>query len=141
MLCQVCKKEPSKYKCPKCLLAYCSIPCFKDGQHSVYHENHVKQQPTTQPIVPPPNTSIEANPKFDYILNDKLIQELLSYKSLQIHLLSLIKLASTFDSKDRKDLLNLKINDLRENGIEYNELIEEFITRFLYLEEEYEQNH
>ena len=26
--CQICETEDSKYKCPKCYLNYCSIPCF-----------------------------------------------------------------------------------------------------------------
>jgi hypothetical protein len=28
-LCQVCSEEASKYKCPKCRIRYCSVPCFK----------------------------------------------------------------------------------------------------------------
>mmetsp|Transcript_17610 Transcript_17610/g.31017 ORF Transcript_17610/g.31017 Transcript_17610/m.31017 type:complete len:154 (+) Transcript_17610:45-506(+) len=28
-ICEVCQKEPSKYKCPKCMTPYCSLPCFK----------------------------------------------------------------------------------------------------------------
>ncbi|WJX18320.1 hypothetical protein P8452_08128 [Trifolium repens] len=27
--CQICLKAQSKYKCPKCYLLYCSLPCFK----------------------------------------------------------------------------------------------------------------
>ncbi|KAK1289759.1 hypothetical protein QJS10_CPB18g01839 [Acorus calamus] len=27
--CEVCGDADSKYKCPSCLLPYCSIPCFK----------------------------------------------------------------------------------------------------------------
>ncbi|XP_058105425.1 uncharacterized protein LOC131248919 isoform X2 [Magnolia sinica] len=27
--CEVCKEAQSKYKCPSCLIPYCSLPCFK----------------------------------------------------------------------------------------------------------------
>ncbi|KAL8488302.1 hypothetical protein ACS0TY_024091 [Phlomoides rotata] len=27
--CEVCEDAHSKYKCPTCLIAYCSLPCFK----------------------------------------------------------------------------------------------------------------
>lgn len=27
--CQVCNEAPSKYKCPLCLVPYCSLVCFK----------------------------------------------------------------------------------------------------------------
>ncbi|GER55117.1 HIT-type Zinc finger family protein [Striga asiatica] len=27
--CQVCEEAPSKYKCPTCLVPYCSLACFK----------------------------------------------------------------------------------------------------------------
>ncbi|XP_004495024.1 uncharacterized protein [Cicer arietinum] len=27
--CQICHEAQSKYKCPKCYLLYCSLPCFK----------------------------------------------------------------------------------------------------------------
>ncbi|WJX61315.1 hypothetical protein P8452_46420 [Trifolium repens] len=27
--CQICFNAQSKYKCPKCYLLYCSLPCFK----------------------------------------------------------------------------------------------------------------
>lgn len=28
-LCQVCDKDPPKYKCPKCEIHYCSLGCYK----------------------------------------------------------------------------------------------------------------
>ncbi|CAJ2646795.1 zinc finger HIT domain-containing protein 3 isoform X1 [Trifolium pratense] len=27
--CQICLEAQSKYKCPKCYILYCSLPCFK----------------------------------------------------------------------------------------------------------------
>ncbi|ORX78061.1 hypothetical protein BCR32DRAFT_295236 [Anaeromyces robustus] len=28
-ICQVCNENPPKYKCPKCLIPYCSLACYK----------------------------------------------------------------------------------------------------------------
>ncbi|KAK1267280.1 hypothetical protein QJS04_geneDACA000131 [Acorus gramineus] len=43
--CEVCRDADSKYKCPSCLLPYCSIPCFK--KH--------KEIPCTKPPSPQSN--------------------------------------------------------------------------------------
>ncbi|XP_050322720.1 zinc finger HIT domain-containing protein 3 isoform X1 [Bactrocera neohumeralis] len=32
MLCITCGASTNKYKCPKCLEAYCSLPCYKEHQ-------------------------------------------------------------------------------------------------------------
>ncbi|KAK4212862.1 protein HIT1 [Rhypophila decipiens] len=40
--CGICDKEPGKYKCPRCPLAYCSVACNK-----IHKENH--------PPPPPPD--------------------------------------------------------------------------------------
>lgn len=29
MKCEICSEEISKYKCPKCLIKYCSVACYK----------------------------------------------------------------------------------------------------------------
>ena len=29
MTCKICSAEESNYKCPKCEIPYCSIPCFR----------------------------------------------------------------------------------------------------------------
>ncbi|XP_058105421.1 uncharacterized protein LOC131248919 isoform X1 [Magnolia sinica] len=44
--CEVCKEAQSKYKCPSCLIPYCSLPCFK--KH--------KEIPCAKPV------SVEAKP-------------------------------------------------------------------------------
>ncbi|KAL5009814.1 hypothetical protein ScPMuIL_012119 [Solemya velum] len=33
--CQVCNEVVSKYRCPKCLLVYCSLSCFKDHKDNL----------------------------------------------------------------------------------------------------------
>eukprot|EP00729_Bicosta_minor_P001254 gene1254-28479_t len=38
--CGVCNEAPPKYKCPTCLLRYCSVPCFKSH----------KQKPCSPPL-------------------------------------------------------------------------------------------
>ncbi|GAB1313229.1 HIT-type domain-containing protein [Madurella fahalii] len=43
-ICGVCGTQPGKYKCPRCSMPYCSVPCNK--QHK---ENHPPDQPKPQP--------------------------------------------------------------------------------------------
>ncbi|XP_022108527.1 zinc finger HIT domain-containing protein 2-like isoform X2 [Acanthaster planci] len=33
-VCELCLKEPSKYKCPRCGVLYCSLSCYRGGKHS-----------------------------------------------------------------------------------------------------------
>lgn len=33
-LCAICTNVPSKYKCPKCKIPYCSLSCFKSHKDS-----------------------------------------------------------------------------------------------------------
>ncbi|KAF8006234.1 hypothetical protein BT93_K0507 [Corymbia citriodora subsp. variegata] len=40
--CRVCNEAPSKYKCPSCLVPYCSLACFK--RH--------KEAPCVKPVSP-----------------------------------------------------------------------------------------
>ncbi|KAF4123618.1 HIT zinc finger [Geosmithia morbida] len=42
--CGVCEKNPSKYKCPRCYLPYCSVACNK-----IHRENHPPDPEPTQP--------------------------------------------------------------------------------------------
>ncbi|KAL2265471.1 hypothetical protein VTJ83DRAFT_6571 [Remersonia thermophila] len=49
-LCGVCNAQPAKYKCPRCTLPYCSVPCSK--QHK---ENHPPDPP--KPAAPTTNPS------------------------------------------------------------------------------------
>ncbi|EGF80757.1 hypothetical protein BATDEDRAFT_88079 [Batrachochytrium dendrobatidis JAM81] len=41
--CQVCTKETSKYRCPVCLIRYCSLECFK-----AHKENEACTKPISQ---------------------------------------------------------------------------------------------
>ncbi|OIW27292.1 hypothetical protein CONLIGDRAFT_704989 [Coniochaeta ligniaria NRRL 30616] len=46
-ICGVCDKEPGKYKCPRCGMSYCSVPCSK-----LHKANHPPDAPP--PSQPPP---------------------------------------------------------------------------------------
>ncbi|RCK62693.1 Protein HIT1 [Candida viswanathii] len=136
MICGICKTQESKYKCPKCSIAYCSIACYKSPDHS--HENIATTIPT-KPELKIPDVQ-EHDDKFGRLLQDTQIQYFLKQPSLQIHLLTIIKILNdaSFTQKNltieqKQDVANLKINDLRTGGVEENELVEEFIQRVLYL--------
>ncbi|KAB5586076.1 hypothetical protein GE09DRAFT_1073233 [Coniochaeta sp. 2T2.1] len=48
-ICGVCDKEPGKYKCPRCGMSYCSVPCSK-----IHKANHPADLPPKPPTAPPP---------------------------------------------------------------------------------------
>lgn len=144
MICGICKEQESKYKCPKCSVAYCSIKCYKSPEHS--HDNITESTTTgtttttiktiTEIAVP----EIQPDDRYGKLLQDEQIVYFLKQPSLQIHLLTIIKILNdpTFTQKNltieqKLDIANLKINDLRIGGVEENELVEEFIQRVLYL--------
>ncbi|XP_022344522.2 zinc finger HIT domain-containing protein 3-like [Crassostrea virginica] len=33
--CEICKSQISKYKCPKCVIRYCSVTCFQSHKESL----------------------------------------------------------------------------------------------------------
>ncbi|KAK6454873.1 protein required for growth at high temperature [Scheffersomyces xylosifermentans] len=178
--CTICRENVAKYKCPKCDVVYCSIPCFKDVRHTDRHlesEEQSKQQqdkqsqkmqlskeeegdnivesselPTKTPSSIAPIGSAKGAEEnqsheteiFQKIVSDPQIQGMLKIKSLQFHLLTLIKILddpTLFKSsndqilthENRLSIMNLKLNDLRVGGIEENELVEEFISRVIEL--------
>ncbi|KAI9311194.1 hypothetical protein BX666DRAFT_1998846 [Dichotomocladium elegans] len=42
ILCQICQKQFSNYLCPRCNLRYCSLACYRDGQHADCAESFYK---------------------------------------------------------------------------------------------------
>ncbi|CAK7209217.1 hypothetical protein SBRCBS47491_000369 [Sporothrix bragantina] len=53
-MCGVCLTEPSKYKCARCTLAYCSVACSR-----IHRDNHPPDAPTDEnkkPAPPPPSS-------------------------------------------------------------------------------------
>ncbi|KGT68506.1 hypothetical protein MEK_03526 [Candida albicans 12C] len=141
VLCGICQVEQSKYKCPKCSIAYCSLTCYKSEIHT-----HDYLPTVTDTTSQPPQqqqqttTTTPGDDKFSKLLQDDQIKYLLNQPSLQFHLLSIIKILidPTFTPKNsnieqKLDIANLKLNDLRIGGIEQNELVEEFVQRCLEL--------
>ncbi|KAL7809870.1 hypothetical protein V8C44DRAFT_350375 [Trichoderma aethiopicum] len=65
-LCGVCGSNPGKYKCSRCRLPYCSVPCSKAHQ-----QNHPpdapkeEPKPTSQSSSEPPAASTNAPPQAD----------------------------------------------------------------------------
>ncbi|KAI5965712.1 HIT1 [Candida pseudojiufengensis] len=142
MICEICKLQESKYKCPKCKLPYCSIACYKSELHQ--HEEikiDQKQEEQTQESKEEISRPSEES-KFDKILSDPQIQYYLKQQSLQFHLLSILTILkdgfiNNLNTDQKIEVMNLKLNDLRKGGIEENELIEEFVQRVLELNEIY----
>ncbi|KGR09621.1 hypothetical protein MG3_03542 [Candida albicans P78048] len=144
VLCGICQVEQSKYKCPKCSIAYCSLTCYKSESHT--HDNlptvtdTTSQPPQQQQQTTTTTTTTPGDDRFSKLLQDDQIKYLLNQPSLQFHLLSIIKILidPTFTPKNsnieqKLDIANLKLNDLRIGGIEQNELVEEFVQRCLEL--------
>lgn len=133
-LCGICHVNESKYKCPKCTVNYCSLPCFKDPKHT--HDEVIEKN---IPDHKAETKLTEPEGKFDKLLNDSQIQSMLKYKSLQFHLSVIMKIIndSTITGEpmleNRKEIANLKLTNLRSGGLEENELIEDFVDRVLFL--------
>ena len=78
MKCTICDLENSKYKCPKCEVPYCSIPCFR------------KHRPDTGYQCKKPKEF-----KYDFTkLNDPELQEMLTNEHVQTY----VKAISTSDN-------------------------------------------
>lgn len=137
MLCEICKTAESKYKCPKCSIPYCSIPCYKSAEH--IHPQVDLTQPVANPTVTQEITEEEGKiqSKWEKIANDEIIRKLLAEPALQIHLLTILKIlkddkiVSNVSDDQRLEIARLKLTDLRAGGIEENVLVEEFVNRAL----------
>lgn len=140
--CTVCLKEQAKYRCPKCPVKYCSLTCFKSPAHS--HDS-VETAPTSresgeteEPVQAPPQPADELS-VYQKIANDPIIQQLLKYKSLQVHIAVIIKLLTDSSitneplAENRREIANMRLCDLRIGGQEENELVEEFVGRVIEL--------
>ncbi|KAH0941156.1 hypothetical protein HID58_000793 [Brassica napus] len=42
--CEICEKVVSKYKCPSCLVPYCSLGCFKKHKGKLFFNSHLKRR-------------------------------------------------------------------------------------------------
>lgn len=138
MICGICKEIEAKYRCPKCNVHYCSIGCFKGPNH-IHTENEKPVQKNAND-----EKSIENNSSDLYarIASDTQIQSMLKFKSLQFHLSVILKIlddpqvSGEQTSAGRREVANAKLTQLREGGVEENELVEDFVTRVLEMMEE-----
>lgn len=153
--CSICSEKQANYKCPRCLIVYCSLPCYKSPNH-VHEETPVKTENQIQTApqdikdknADSKDPSDSLNPPsakeqlFAKIALDPQIKSLLSCKSLQVHLAVLVKLLE--DSlltnepmaENRREIANMRLCELRKGGKEENSLIEEFVERILHLQDE-----
>lgn len=145
-LCSICSKNDANYKCPRCLIVYCSLPCYKSPQHTHDSESPPKSEPS-KPEAPekPPLSPSGSDPK-DHLLakiaEDPQIKALLATKSLQVHLAVIVKLLE--DSlltnepmaENRHEIANMRLCELRMGGPNENSVVEEFVQRVLQLQEE-----
>lgn len=147
MLCGICNINPSKYKCPKCSVPYCSLTCFKGEKHVDLDNNLVKHQPATggtllgteEKLVSEENASEPVIDRFERVLQDEQIRTMLKIKSLQFHLSTILKILSDLQLTNeptvdgRREIANKKLCNLRAGGVEENEVIEDFVLRVLVL--------
>ncbi|CAA6662565.1 unnamed protein product [Spirodela intermedia] len=91
--CEVCKETASKYKCPSCLLPYCSLVCFK------------KHKETPCKVAPPPSENIgkfhTALPKRSYQVGEE------SWVLKKQQLRSLVDCQEIHDSLKNEEIRNL----------------------------------
>ncbi|KAG9451873.1 hypothetical protein H6P81_004777 [Aristolochia fimbriata] len=51
--CEICKEAQSKYKCPSCLVPYCSLACFKKHKEIPCAQTPSETKGPSEPIVAP----------------------------------------------------------------------------------------
>lgn len=158
MKCQICLTNDSKYKCPTCLIHYCTLVCYKSDKH-VHEEKstQIERPQTEKPQIETvsglqienvkqdegSNTNTNTNTKeqlFERIIEDDIIKQYLSQDSLRFHLSVLMKILNNdggiVEAKavnDTKLVVDLKLLNLRLGGLEENVLVEEFAQRVLEL--------
>ncbi len=64
-LCGVCGTGVSKYKCPGCVLAYCSVPCYRAHCTSCVHSGKRAESSTGAAAAPPQPTTGTLEDEFD----------------------------------------------------------------------------
>ncbi|CAR21914.1 Hit1p [Lachancea thermotolerans CBS 6340] len=139
--CEICNQEPSKYKCPKCAVRYCSLSCFKDQEKHVHSEKEAEEKKHVSDSEGPEaksDTGRLPTEQFDELYqNTKEIQELLSYNTVKFHLAKVYRILNigvgALGSSDTQTSAEVKqqlavdyLNTLRYGGVHYNEAIEEF---------------
>lgn len=138
-LCDVCLKEPFKYKCSKCknkAFKICSMDCYK--QHNEKGEHYVIAEDNKPDAVVEEDK--ESN-EFQYLMQNEKIQSLLKYNTVKYHLHKIYQLLLLDHNsiqedtiKNRKDLEQViarYLSCFRQNGVYRNVAIEEFVQTCL----------
>ena len=138
-LCDVCLKEPFKYKCSKCknkAFKICSMDCYK--QHNEKGEHYVIAEENKPDAVVEDDK--ESN-EFQYLMQNEKIQSLLKYNTVKYHLHKIYQLLLLDHNsiqedtiKNRKDLEQViarYLSCFRQNGVYRNVAIEEFVQTCL----------
>ncbi|KAK9349734.1 hypothetical protein V1523DRAFT_356526, partial [Lipomyces doorenjongii] len=141
--CQICRSAKAQYKCPKCLLKYCSLKCYKDGSHT-HEQSDAGRKAEGENTA---GTSVDqsgsaANPRekqYASLMNDQVIRDMLRSPTLQHHLVSIHDILSDpaqsgeHTAEGRHDVALKKFRELRAGGIEDNIEVEEFVGRVLHI--------
>ncbi|KAK9335181.1 hypothetical protein V1521DRAFT_373592, partial [Lipomyces starkeyi] len=139
--CQICRSAKAQYKCPKCLLKYCSLKCYKDESHT-HEQSEVSKKPEGENTVESSydQSGSAANPReeqYASLMNDQVIRGMLRSPTLQHHLVSIHEILSDpaqsgeHTAEGRHDVALKKFRELRAGGIEDNIEVEEFVGRVL----------
>ncbi|KZV66303.1 hypothetical protein PENSPDRAFT_755787 [Peniophora sp. CONT] len=107
VLCGVCHRQFSRYSCPRCNLAYCSLPCFRSEAHNSCSEGFYKTQLETD-IRSAPSKSAEERKEMMEVL--KRFEEENADDDL--------------DEDDEEDELEKKLRDVNLDDASYDELWE-----------------
>lgn len=137
VVCQICKSNPSKYKCPTCSIRYCSLACYKNEELHIHSEKEPESKEVGTGISQSNEDKVSTklkSEKFDKIYqNSADLQDLLQYNTVKFHLNKVYKILTTetdasLNSESRKQLAIDYLNTLRYGGGQYNEAIEDFCT-------------
>ena len=74
--CEVCDDNYSKYKCPKCLVRYCSLGCYKSHKEN---KCQTKETVTKSPV----KIVSSENPAGHQIIDEMVDEDRLSEEQLQ----------------------------------------------------------
>jgi zinc finger HIT domain-containing protein 3 len=134
--CKVCQERVAKYKCPRCIIEYCGIDCFKEHKETC---QPVEQVQSKDKIVADQQIESSEQRTFDRILQDEQIKYYLRFDSLKYHLTGVYKLftdpalSAEQTREGRKAVALKKLRNLRAGGTEENQLVEEFVVRVIEL--------
>lgn len=143
-------ENEAQYKCPKCSIRYCSLKCYKSEKH-VHDKNdndkseskcapggNITQETTAIADV----VGVKRLEKYQYVLDDARIRELLRHNTVKFHLDKVHKILNasvggtgapdaSMSQEMKRELAIDYLNTLRVGGVHFNEAIEEFCQIFL----------